>query len=157
VNDTISSHVRGVEVKSFGYGWEYRGKRGFRQSLISGTARKKKLLYKHGGYYPFMRSPQEIRTIIERRLKNYLSRDRTGIRRALLNLFLAAKSLTIAQIFEFLNRQFSISYHSVAAMVGIIASKIGILHVTKDKEGTCSVYSLKAKYVETVERIVGTG
>jgi hypothetical protein len=104
-----------------------------------------------------MRSPQEIRTIIERRLKNYLSRDRTGIRRALLNLFLAVKSLTIAQIFEFLNRQFSISYHSVAAMVGIIASKIGILHVTRDKEGTCSVYSLKAKYVETVERIVGTG
>jgi hypothetical protein len=42
-------------------------------------------------------------------------------------------------------------------MVGIIASKIGILHVTRDKEGTCSVYSLKAKYVETVERIVGTG
>jgi hypothetical protein len=104
-----------------------------------------------------MRSPQEIRTIIERRLKNYISRDRTGIRRALLNLFLAAKSLTIARIFEILNRRFSISYHSVAAMVGIIASKIGILHVTRDKEGTCSVYSLKAKYIETVERIVGTG
>jgi Protein of unknown function (DUF2551) len=104
-----------------------------------------------------MRSPQEIRTIIERRLKNYLSRDRTGIRRALLHLFLSLKSLTIAQIFEILNQKFSISYHSVAAMVGIIASKIGILHVTRDKEGTCSVYSLKAKYIETVERIVGTG
>jgi hypothetical protein len=104
-----------------------------------------------------MRSPQEIRTIIEKRLKNYLSRDRTGIRRALLNLFLRMKSLTIAQIFAILNRQFAISYHSVAAMVGIIASKIGILHVTKDKKGACSVYSLKVQYIETVERIVGAG
>jgi predicted transcriptional regulator len=104
-----------------------------------------------------MRSPQEIRTIIERRLKNYISRDRTGIRRALLTLFLRLKSLTIAQIFEALNRQFSISYHSVAAMVGIIASKIGILHVTKNKEGTYSVYSLKEQYIDTVERIIGAG
>jgi len=104
-----------------------------------------------------MRSPHEIGMIIERRLKNYLSRDTTGIRHALLTLFLHARSLTIAQIFGILNRRFSISYHSVAAMVGIIASKIGILHVTKDKEGACSVYSLKAQYIETVERIVGAG
>lgn len=102
-----------------------------------------------------MRSPQEIRTIIEKRLRNYISRDRTGIRRALLQLFLRLKSLSVAEIFTALNRQFSISYHSVAAMVGIIASKIGILHVHKDREGTCSIYSLKEQYVETVARIVG--
>jgi hypothetical protein len=103
-----------------------------------------------------MRSPQEIRMVVENRLRNYISRDRTGIRRALLQLFLRLKSLTIAEIFEALNSKFTISYHSVAAMVGIIASKIGILHVTKNRENPGSVYSLKEQYAETVARIVGT-
>jgi hypothetical protein len=101
-----------------------------------------------------MRSPAEITHLIESRLNSYLSRDRTGIRRAMLNLFLRIKSLTIAQIFSALNEQFNISYHSVAAMVGIIASRIGILHVAKSREGTCSVYQLKEQYKEIVVRIV---
>ncbi len=104
-----------------------------------------------------MRSPQEISAIIERRLKSYVARDRTGIRHAILVLFLRLKSFTIAQVFTILNRSFSISYHSVAAMVGIIASKLGILHVAKNKEGTCSVYLLKEQYVVTVQNIVGPG
>lgn len=101
-----------------------------------------------------MRSPHEIKGIIETRLKNYLSRDKTGVRRALLQLFLRLKCLTIAEIFEILARKFSISYHSVAAMVGIIASKIGILHVTRSKEGSCSIYSLKEKYAAMVAVIL---
>ena len=116
---------------------------------------KKKLLNNDSGEYLTMRSPQEIRTVVENRLRNYVSRDRTGIRRALLQLFLRLKSLTIAEIFEALNRKFTISYHSVAAMVGIIASKIGILHVNKNRENPCSVYSLKEQYADTVARIVG--
>ncbi len=76
-----------------------------------------------------MRSPAEIKTLIEARLKKYISRDRTGIRRAMLQLFLKIRTLTIAQIFEELNKTFVISYHSVAAMVGIIASRIGILQL----------------------------
>jgi hypothetical protein len=66
-----------------------------------------------------MRSPTEIKTLIEARLKKYISRDRTGIRRAMLQLFLKIRTLTISQIFEELNKSFIISYHSVAAMVGI--------------------------------------
>lgn len=103
-----------------------------------------------------MRSPHEIKAVIEGRLRMYLSRDQTGIRRAMLRLFLKVKSLTIARICEILNRRFSISYHSVAAMVGIIASRIGILHVKKNKEGTHSVYELKEQYADLVARIVGT-
>ena len=49
-----------------------------------------------------MRSPHEIKEVIESRLKNYLSRDRTGVRHALMQLFLRLKSLTIAEIFEVL-------------------------------------------------------
>jgi predicted transcriptional regulator len=101
-----------------------------------------------------MRSPHEIRTVIEARLRNYLSRDRTGIRRALLKLFLRLKCLTVEEIHEELTRKFSISYHSVAAMVGIIASKIGILHVKREREATCSIYSLKEQYAAMVARIV---
>jgi hypothetical protein len=101
-----------------------------------------------------MRSPHEIKEVIESRLKNYLSRDRTGVRHALMQLFLRLKSLTIAEIYEVLARTFSISYHSVAAMVGIIASRIGILHVTKNREGSCGVYSLKEEYAGMVARIV---
>ncbi|HOS82802.1 MAG TPA: DUF2551 domain-containing protein [Methanolinea sp.] len=102
-----------------------------------------------------MRSPHEIKAVIESRLKVYLSRDQTGVRRAMLKLFLRMKTLTIAKICEHLNRRFSISYHSVAAMVGIIASRIGILHVMKNKEGTHSIYQLKEQYVDLVSRIVG--
>ncbi len=101
-----------------------------------------------------MRSPHEIREVIEVRLKNYVSRDTTGVRRALLQIFLRLKCLTVAEIFAIIARRFSISYHSVAAMVGLIASKIGILHVTKNREGCCSVYSLKEQYAGMVARIV---
>ncbi|MDD1718715.1 MAG: DUF2551 domain-containing protein [Methanoregulaceae archaeon] len=103
-----------------------------------------------------MRAPAEIRKIIETRLKSYISRDRTGIRREMLRLFLRIKSLTIQQIFDALNKRFSISYHSVAAMVGIIASRIGILRVSRSKDGAYSVYQLKDQYHEIVMRAVGT-
>ena len=62
----------------------------------------------------------------------------------------------ILKICEYLNRRFNISYHSVAAMVGIIASRIGILHVMKNREGTHSVYQLKEQYTDLVAKIVGT-
>lgn len=101
-----------------------------------------------------MRAPAEIKKVIEARLKRYISRDRTGIRREMIRLFLKIKSLTIQQIFETLNERFSISYHSVAAMVGIIASRIGILHVSRPKEGAPSVYQLKDRYHDIVVRVV---
>ncbi len=101
-----------------------------------------------------MRSPAEIKGLIESRLKKYISRDRTGIRRAMLQLFLKIRTLTIAQIFEELNKKFVISYHSVAAMVGIIASRIGILHVARTGDGSQTVYRLKEQYADIVFRIV---
>ena len=45
----------------------------------------------------------------------------------MLSLFVRAKSLTVAQIHEKLAEKFSVSYHSIASMVGTIASKLGIL------------------------------
>ena len=103
-----------------------------------------------------MRSRAEFRHTIEARLKNYLSRDKTGIRHEMLKLFLKIRSLTIAQIFEELNKRFVISYHSVAAMVGIVASRIGILHVNRSSDNTHSIYRLKEQYSDLVTRIVST-
>jgi len=102
-----------------------------------------------------MRATAEIKKVIETRLKNYVSRDKTGIRREMLKLFLKLRSITIPRMFEYLNQKFSISYHSVAAMVGIVASRLGILHVNRAKDGSTSVYELKEQYFDLVTRIIG--
>ena len=103
-----------------------------------------------------MRSPYELKREIEARLKGYLSRDRDGIRHELLNLFVKGKSLTIPQIYEKLQARFSISYHSIASMVGTIASRIGILRVRRNAEGTNTIYELKDQHVDVVAGILGT-
>jgi hypothetical protein len=101
-----------------------------------------------------MRSPGEIRRIIETRLSNYLERDRTGIRKDLLKLFLKIRELTIAEIYSVLARRFAVTYHAIASMVGIIASRLGILHVRRSPDGTISTYELREEYVDIVRRIV---
>jgi hypothetical protein len=101
-----------------------------------------------------MRSPQEIKRVIEARLRSYLSRDRTGIRRELLRLFVRIKSMTIAELVAELQKQFIVTFHAIASMVGIIASRIGILHMARNADGV-STYELKEKYVDIVVRIVG--
>jgi len=101
-----------------------------------------------------MRSPAEIRRVIEGRLRSYLSRDRTRIRREVLRLFVKTKSITIAEIVAELQKQFVVTFHAIASMVGIIASRIGILHSMRNADGVNS-YELKEKYYDVVIRIVG--
>jgi len=101
-----------------------------------------------------MRSPSEIKRVIEGRLKSYLSRDRTGIRREVLRLFVRAKSITVAELVAELQKQFTITFHAIASMVGIIASRISILHASRNADEV-NTYELKEKYVDIVFRIVG--
>jgi hypothetical protein len=101
-----------------------------------------------------MRSPYEIKNVIEGRLKSYLSRDKTGIRREVLRLLLRVRSVTIAEILEELKARFPVSYHAVASMVGIIASRIGILRASRNADGV-NTYELKEKYADLVGRMVG--
>jgi hypothetical protein len=101
-----------------------------------------------------MRSPQEIKKVIETRLKSYLSRDKTGIRRELLRLFVRIKSMTVADLVAELQKQYVVTFHKIASMVGIIASRIGILRVTRNSDGV-SAYELREKYIDIVVRIVG--
>jgi len=101
-----------------------------------------------------MRSPSEIKRVVEGRLKSYLSRDRTGIRREVLRLFVKIKSLSIAELVAALQTQFAVTFHAIASMVGIIASRIGILHAMRNADGS-NKYELKEKYFDIVVRIVG--
>jgi len=101
-----------------------------------------------------MRSPSEIKRVIEGRLRSYLSRDRTGIRREVLRLFVRIKPISVAEIVAELQKQFTVTFHAIASMVGIIASRIGILHSTRNADGV-NAYELKEKYVDIVIRIVG--
>ncbi|WML66660.1 MAG: hypothetical protein METHP_00104 [Methanoregula sp. SKADARSKE-2] len=101
-----------------------------------------------------MRSHPEIKRVIEGRLKSYLSRDLTGIRREVLRLFVRAKSITVAELVAELQKQFTVTFHAIASMVGIIASRIGILHASRNADGV-NTYELKEKYVDIVFRIVG--
>ncbi|HDR73281.1 MAG TPA: DUF2551 domain-containing protein [Methanoculleus sp.] len=102
-----------------------------------------------------MRTPADLKKEIESRLKKYLSRDKTGIRHELLKLFLKVKSLRVADIYENLKDRFTTSHHSIASMVGIIASKIGILHVRKNKDNVTTHYELKEQYEDIVTKLVG--
>lgn len=101
-----------------------------------------------------MLSPSDIRSEIERRVANYLSRDKSGIRKALLKLIVSARVVTIPMIHETLSRSFDVSYHSVASMVGIVSSKLGILSLKKQNDETTGVYELKKQYADIVERAV---
>ena len=101
-----------------------------------------------------MRSPSEIKRLVEGRLRSYLSRDRTGIRREVLRLFVKLKSVTIAQLVAELQSQFAVTFHAIASMVGIIASRIGILRAQRNSDGIHN-YELKEKYLDIVVRIVG--
>ncbi|KQC03472.1 MAG: hypothetical protein APR53_05085 [Methanoculleus sp. SDB] len=101
-----------------------------------------------------MRSPADLRKEIESRLRSYLSRDKTGIRHEILNIFLKIKSLTIADVHDILQQRFEITYQSVASMVGIIASKIGILRVIRTKDNTNTTYELRDQYRDLVVRLI---
>lgn len=104
-----------------------------------------------------MRSPADIKREIEARLKTYLSRDNTGIRHEVLAFFVRIRSTTIPDLYALLSRTFTVSYHSIASMVGIIASRIGILHVRRDTENTNTVYEMKEEYVGLVTRLLDSG
>ncbi|HJJ99233.1 MAG TPA: DUF2551 domain-containing protein [Methanocorpusculum sp.] len=101
-----------------------------------------------------MLSLPDLRKEIESRIRKYLARDKSGIRKELLSLFVCAKSLTVTQIHEKLAEKFSVSYHSVASMVGTIASKLGILSTRRSPDGTIGVYEVKQEYVNVIEQAI---
>lgn len=99
----------------------------------------------------------DLPRFIEERLRGYLSRDRTGIRHALLSLFVASRTMTIPIVYRELSDGYPASYHSVASMVGMLASRIGILRVRRSTAGEASVYELREQYLDLVTRVMTAG
>jgi hypothetical protein len=101
-----------------------------------------------------MAEQDERHTIVELRLRSWLSTDEKGIRHAVIGILLSQGDLTIQDIYDQLSGSFPISYHSVAGMIGIISSRIGILTGTRDLARGCRLYTLRAKHVPVVRRIL---
>jgi len=95
-----------------------------------------------------------IRSVIEERLRCYLSRKRSGIRREVIRLLVRNRSLTIAELVTELRSQFAVTFQAIASMVGMIASRIGILRTTRNSDCVHN-YELREKYFGIVVKIVG--
>ncbi len=87
-------------------------------------------------------SMKKIDDVVKNRLIKFLVKDKIGIRKSLLNLFLQAKSWTTVEIYDFLIKQgFRVTYRAVSAMVGQMHSRLGILRVYLNYEH--NVYAIK--------------
>jgi hypothetical protein len=87
------------------------------------------------------------------RLSKFLMKDKKGIRKSLLNLFLQAKSCNTVEIYDFLIKQgFNVNYRAVSSMVGQMHSRLGILRFYLTNEH--NVYSLKTDYLDMVKTVL---
>ncbi len=92
---------------------------------------------------------------IKNRLMKFLIRDKKGIRKCLLRLFLQAKSYTTSEIYDCLIKQgFNVSYRGIYALVGQMHSRLGILHIYPTREHR--IYSLKENCGNIVETVLLT-
>lgn len=93
---------------------------------------------------------------VENRLKTYLERDGSGVRRAVLELFLQKHIFTTEEVYLRLKESgYTVSYRGVSAMVGLMNTRLGIfrIDVTKNR----NVYSLKDSYEGVVRSLLSEG
>lgn len=95
-----------------------------------------------------------IRSKIKKRLKKYLESDTSGIRSFVIRLLLEVKEVTVDYLYEILSKKFEVTRAAVAAMIGYIYSKLGILHAHKESYKTPTVYILKSKYISMIQSIL---
>lgn len=88
---------------------------------------------------------------IERRLRRYLERDRSGVRKALISILLNGEKYSTGEIHDLLkSKGFQMNSRSVSAMVGLMNARLGILKVDM---GEKNLYYLKKEYQDLVRRI----
>ncbi|VVB86041.1 Uncharacterised protein [uncultured archaeon] len=94
--------------------------------------------------------------IIKTRLIKFMIKDKKGIRKCLLRLFLQTKSYTTSEIYEHMVKQgFDVSYRGIYALVGQMHSRLGILRIYLTREHR--IYSLKENCGNIVEMVLSTG
>jgi hypothetical protein len=99
---------------------------------------------------------KKINEGIRNRLIKYLRKDKMGIRKFLLNLFLQTNHCTTVEIYDAIMKQgFKVNYRGVSAMVGQMHSRLGILRFYLTSEH--NVYTLKEEYLDIVRTVSGFG
>lgn len=89
---------------------------------------------------------------VESRIKNYLQKDKSGLRRELLMIMLDGKKHTSEEVCEILrSRGFAVTRKKVSAMLGVVSSKLGVV---KTELGEKKKYYIKPEYVELVEEAI---
>ncbi len=89
---------------------------------------------------------------IERRLRKYLERDRSGIRKSLIKILLKGKKYTTEELHRRLVEMgFEINIKGVSAMVGLMSARLGILKI---EMGEKNKYYIKKDYEELVRNLL---
>ncbi len=92
---------------------------------------------------------------VKTRLLKFLVRDKIGIRKSLLSLFLQTGNNTTCEVYLYLKKQgFKVNYRGVSAMVGQMHTRLGILSIYLKREHRC--YSLKEAHRDIVEMILAS-
>ena len=90
---------------------------------------------------------------MKNRLIKFILKDKIGIRKSLLWLFLQVKSCTTVEIYDFLIKQgFNVNYRAVPSMVGQMHSRLGILRFNWTNEH--NVYTIKEDYLDIVKMVL---
>ena len=90
---------------------------------------------------------------VKNRLIKFLLKDKIGIRKSLIWLFLQTKSCNTVEIYDYLIKQgFNVKYRAVSAMVGHMHSRLGILRFNLTNEH--NVYTLKEDYLDIVKIVL---
>ncbi len=92
------------------------------------------------------------RNEIEQRLRKYLERDRTGVRKELIKLLLDGRKYTTEDIHRILvEKGYQLNLRGVSAMIGLMSARLGIV---KMELGDKNKYYLKKEYEDLVRSIL---
>ncbi len=90
---------------------------------------------------------------VKERLTKFLLKDKIGIRKSLLKLFLKTKGCTTGEVYNCLKKQgFDVNYRGISALVGQMHSRLGILRIYLT--GEHNVYSLKENHYDIVKVVL---
>jgi hypothetical protein len=90
---------------------------------------------------------------VKNRLIRFLQKDKLGIRKFLLLIFIQMKSCTTVEIYDYIIKQgFNINYRAVSSMVGQMHSRLGILRFNLTNEH--NVYTIKEDYLGIVKMVL---
>jgi hypothetical protein len=96
---------------------------------------------------------ENVDETVKERLIKFLVKDKIGIRKSLLKIFLKTKGYTTSEVYNCLKKQgFNVNYRGISALVGQMHSRLGILRIFLT--GEHNVYSLKENHYDNVKVVL---